>query len=95
MRLMPCSNAARIVSSASCSIVNLPIVDRPFGGHIVIDVRSHSTHNLSFDHPRIKGDECHLMLFRSRNDLLFPGIVAGLRSASCYESKNEQHSDKL
>src|SRR4029434_10747047 len=57
-------------------IVNLPIVGRPFGAHIVIDIASHCTHHLSLNHPRIKRDEPYRMLLRSDNRLLLRGVIA-------------------
>jgi hypothetical protein len=39
--------------------------------------RTQLTHNLSFDHPRVKGDETHSMLLGPRDDFLLRGIVAG------------------
>src|SRR5258708_3873186 len=85
----------QLTARRSPLIVKLPIVSRPLGGYIGINVRGYRAQNLAFDHPRIKGDETHNMRFRCRNDFLFSGIVAGFCSPSCYESENEQHIDKL
>src|SRR4030095_10862415 len=51
----------------ACLIVNLPIVSRPFGGDIIIDVGSHRTLNLSLDHPWIERDKFDRVRFRSGN----------------------------
>src|SRR6266576_2115895 len=56
-------------------IVNLPIVGRSFGGHIVIHIGSHGTHYFSFDQPRTDRDESHLMPLRSSHHLLFCAVI--------------------
>src|SRR5437016_4186629 len=57
-------------------IVNLPIVDRSFGGHIVINVCGNRPHYFVFHYPGIKGDEPLRMLFRSGNHLWLRGVIA-------------------
>src|SRR5437868_4168771 len=71
-------------------IVNLPIVDRSFGGHIVINVCGNRPHYFVFHYPGIEGDESLRMLFRSCNHFLPCGIIARQSFLSSHIAQKQQ-----